>query len=140
MKNTFFALITAFVLLSCQDKKAENFNLDLLNGYWEIEEVTLADGSKKEYKMNENIDFFEIKSDSGFRKKVTPQFDGTYLVNDADEKIKIEKLADGTYISYKTAYATWKEKIVTLSEAQLILENKQQIKYQYKKPIPFTIK
>lgn len=140
MKNVLFAFLTAFVLLSCQEKKAETFNPNLLNGYWEIEEVTLADGSKKEYKMNENIDFFEVKNDSGFRKKVMPQFDGTYLVNDTDEKIKIEKLADGTYISYKTAYATWKEKIVTLTEAQLILENKQNIKYQYKKPIPFTVK
>lgn len=140
MKNSILTLFTAVVFLSCQEKKVETFDVNLLNGYWEIQEVTMADGSKKEYKMNETIDFFEVKNQAGFRKKVAPQFDGTYLINDADEKIKIEKTTDATYISYKTDYATWKEKIITLTKEQLILENKQHIKYQYKKPIPFSLK
>ena len=140
MKNLFLSLFTTLLFVSCQEKKAESFDVNLLNGYWEIEQVTLSDGTKKEYKINENVDFFEIKKDSGFRKKVAPQLDGTYLVNDSEEKIKIEKSADGTYISYKTDYATWKEKIKTLTKEQLILENDQNIQYQYKHPIPFTVK
>lgn len=140
MKNLFLSIFTTFLFVSCQEKKAESFDVNLLNGYWEIEQVTLSDGTKKEYKINENVDFFEIKKDSGFRKKVAPQLDGTYLVNDSEEKIKIEKSADGTYISYKTDYATWKEKIKTLTKEQLILENDQNIQYQYKHPIPFTVK
>ena len=140
MKNLFLSIFTTLLFVSCQEKKAESFDVNLLNGYWEIEQVTLSDGTKKEYKINENVDFFEIKKDSGFRKKVAPQLDGTYLVNDSEEKIKIEKSADGTYISYKTDYATWKEKIKTLTKEQLILENDQTIQYQYKHPIPFTVK
>lgn len=140
MKNFLITLFISVLFVSCQEKKAETFDVNLLNGYWEIEQVTLSDGTKKEYKINENIDFFEIKKDSGFRKKVAPQLDGTYLVNDSEEKIKIEKSADGTYISYKTDYATWKEKIKTLTKEQLILENDQNIQYQYKHPIPFTVK
>jgi hypothetical protein len=140
MKNFLIALFTVLACVSCQEKKAEVFDLNLLNGYWEIEQVILADGTKKEYKINQNVDYFEIKNEVGFRKKVAPQFDGTYLVNDADEKINIEKSAEGTYISYKTTYATWKEKIKVLNPEQLILENKQNIQYQYKKSIPFTIK
>lgn len=140
MKNYFLVLFTAVVFISCQEKKAESFDVNLLNGYWEIEQVTLADGTIKEYKINENIDFFEIKNDMGFRKKVTPQLDGKYLVNDSDEKIKIEKTPEGTYISYKTKFASWKEKITALNREQLILENEQNIQYQYKKPTPFTVK
>lgn len=140
MKKYLLTLFTAVVFVSCQEKRAEPFDLNLLNGYWEIEYVIVSDGSKKEYKINENVDYFEIKNDVGFRKKVTPQFDGTYLVNNTDEKITIEKSAEGTYISYKTAYATWKEQITVLTPGQLILKNKQNIQYQYKKPVPFTIK
>lgn len=140
MKNYILSLLTMVVFVSCKEKKAESFDLNLLNGYWEIEQVTMADGKVKEYKMNETIDFFEVKKDTGFRKKVAPQLDGTYLVNDAFEEIKIEKEAQGTFIQYKTSFATWKEKIITLTAGQLILENKQNIKYQYKKPIPFTLK
>jgi hypothetical protein len=140
MKKLLLLLFTAVVFVSCQEKKAETFDINLLNGYWEIEQVILSDGSRKDYKINENVDFFMVKSDTGFRKKVKPQLDGSYLVNESDEKLSIEKTAEGTFISYKTAYATWKEKITVLTAEQLILENNQKIKYQYKKPIPFTIK
>jgi len=140
MKNLFLSLFAAVLFVSCQEKQTETFDLNLLNGYWEIEQVTTADGLKKEYKMSEYIDFLEIKKDSGFRKKVTPQLDGTYLVNDSDEKIKIEKTAEGTYILYSTAYAKWREKIKTLTKIQLIVENDQNIQYQYKKSTPFTVK
>ena len=108
MKNFILSLFTVFILTSCQEKKAEIFDVNLLNGYWEIEKVTMADCIKKEYKMSETVDFFEVKNDSGFRKKVKTQLDGTYLVNDSEEEIKIEKSAEGTFISYKTDYATWK--------------------------------
>jgi hypothetical protein len=140
MKNLLLSFLTTVLFVSCQEKKPEIVDLNLLNGYWEIEHVTTADGSKKEYTMNANIDFFEVKNDSGFRKKVAPQYDGTYFVNDSDEKIQIEKTPEGTYISYKTAYAAWKEKIITLTSTELILENKQNIQYHYKKPTPFTLK
>ena len=139
MKNLllFFTLILS---VSCQEQKTETFDVNLLNGYWEIEQVTLADGTLKKYKINETIDFFEIKNDSGFRKKVTPQLNGSYLVNDLEEKIKVVKTSDGTYIIYQTEFAKWKEKIKTLTKDQLILENEQQIQYQYKHPISFTKK
>ena len=140
MKNFLFAFVAVALFTSCQEKKAETFDENLLNGYWEIEQVTMSDGTKKEYKMSEAIDFFEIKNDSGYRKKVTPQIDGTYLVNDSDENIKVEKTNKGTFISYKTDYAKWKEEIIELTADQLILENDQHIQYQYKKPIPFTVK
>lgn len=140
MKRLIPLLLVFVVSVSCQDSKTQNFDVSQLNGYWEIEQVTLADGSKKDYDMNEDIDFFEVKKDSGFRKKVKPQFDGTYVVNDAYEKIKIIKSKEGTFISYQTDYATWKEQIVALTKDQLILENQQKVKYQYKKPIPFSVK
>lgn len=140
MKKLLFSLFLVLIFISCQEKTQETIDVNLLNGYWEIEHVTMADGSKKEYKMSETIDFFEVKQDSGFRKKVYPQLDGTYLVNDSDEKITIEKSSKGTYIHYKTSYAKWKERIMTLTKEQLIVENDQNIQYQYKKPIPFTVK
>lgn len=140
MKNLLIPLFTAFILISCQGKKQENFDVNLLNGYWEIEQVTLANGSEKEYKINETIDYFDVKTDSGFRKKVTPQLDGTYLVNDNDEKLTIERAKNGTFIHYKTDYAKWKEQVKTLTKEQLILVNDQNIEYQYKHPTPFTVK
>lgn len=140
MKNLILTLFTVLFFASCQGNKAEPIDVNLLNGYWEIENVTLADGTLKEYKMNETIDFITVKNDSGFRKKVKPQFDGTYLINDVDEKFTILKSPEDTFIAYKTDYAAWKEKIESVSKEQLILVNDQEIRYQYKRPTPFTVK
>lgn len=140
MKKILFSLFIGLVLISCQDKKQEDFDINLLNGYWEIERVTMANGSEKEYKINETIDFFEVRMDSGFRKKVLPQLKGSYLVNDAYEKLTIHKAKNGIFIYYATDYAKWKEQIKVLTKNKLILTNDQNIEYQYKHPTPFTVK
>ena len=52
MKKLIFSIFTTLILISCQEKKQENLDINLLNGYWEIEEVIMADGSQKEFKVN----------------------------------------------------------------------------------------
>ena len=60
-------------------------DLKRLNGYWEIEKVSLPDGTVKEYKVNPTIDYVQIDGLKGFRKKVHPKLDGTYdASNDAE--------------------------------------------------------
>jgi len=139
MKNITLLLFTSLVLLSCSDKVDKN-DLDKLNGYWEIEKVVTSDDKEKEYSINPTIDFFQLKGKSGFRKKVMPQLDGKYLVDDLSEAITVSEEKDKFYITYKTNYATWKEEITALSEDKLVLKNSHDMEYHYKKPIPFTLK
>ena len=126
-------------LLSCKQSFVEA-DLQHLNGYWEIEKVVLPDGDKKEYKVNETIDFFKIDQNKGFRKKVMPQIDGTYLTNNIQETVKVG-LIDGTAsIYYSTSYAQWKEEIIELSKDKLVIKNQQDLEYHYKRPVKFSIK
>ena len=126
-------------LLSCKQSFVEA-DLQHLNGYWEIEKVILPDGDKKEYKVNETIDFFKIENKKGFRKKGMPQIDGTYLTNNIQETVKVE-LIDGTVsIYYRTSYAQWKEEIIELSKDKLVIKNQQDLEYHYKRPIKFSEK
>lgn len=111
-----------------------------INGYWEIEEAVMPDGEKKEYKVNPTIDYFEIKGKTGFRKKVMPQMDGTYLQNDLSEKISISQKDGKTYINYATQYAKWQEEILELNDEELVVKNQHNMEYHYKKPIPFSVK
>ena len=79
MKRISFLLVTlllicfasSLTLVSCKSD-VKTTDLEKLNGYWEIKEVTLADGETKDYKVNETIDFFEVKDKVGFRQKVMP--------------------------------------------------------------------
>ena len=127
------------LLMSCKQTITES-DLNNLNGYWEIEKVILPDGDKKEYKVNETIDFFKIENKNGFRKKVMPQIDGTYLTNNIQETVKVD-LIDGTAsIHYSTSYAQWKEEIIELSKDKLVIKNQQDLEYHYKRPIKFSEK
>ena len=88
MKNYLYLVFLTTALISCTSKPKKE-DIVKLNGYWEIEKVVFSNGSKKEYTYNESYDYFQIKENSGFRKKVMPQLDGRFLVNNQLEKIKI---------------------------------------------------
>ena len=100
----------------------------------------LPDGEKKEYKINETIDFFKVENKKGFRKKMMPQFDGTYLTNDINEDLEIIIKDEHATIKYTTEFANWEETIIKLTAEKLVLKNKQELEYHYKRPVPFTVK
>lgn len=132
-------ILFIFTLISCHsDVKSED--LKKLNGYWEIKEVTLADGKTKDYKVNETIDYFSIKNTIGFRQKVMPQFDGKFKTNDIKETIKIVENKNVFYIEYNTQYGKWKEEIITLEDSLLVLKSKENLEYTYKRFRPFSFK
>lgn len=132
-------LLLAIITVSCGNTISDE-DIALLNGYWEIETAQMPDGSEKEYKVNPIIDYFEIKENKGIRKKVMPQVDGTYRVNDTSEDIAITNEDNKTYISYTTDFSKWKEQIIDIDAEHLVLKNEQGIEYNYKKPEPFSIK
>lgn len=132
-------LFISIVLISCQsDVKKEDLNK--LNGYWEIKQVKLADGEKKDYKVNETIDYFELKDNAGFRQKVMPQFDGKFRTNGIKENIKIVEKENNSFIEYNTNYGKWQEKIIELADSTLVLKNKDNLEYTYKKFKPISFK
>ena len=139
MKKKFLLIVFIGFLNSCQ-QKITSADLINLNGYWEIVKAVTADGTKKEYKVNETIDYFDIKNKKGFRKKVMPQLNGTYLVNNQQESIEVEAKEGKTFLNYTTTYAKWKEQIISLTKDKLVLKNEQNHTYFYKKPIPFSVK
>ncbi len=139
MKNIVLFFLILFSFISCNQKVSQK-ELKNLNGYWEIEKVILENGTNRDYTINETIDFFEIKNDTGFRKKVAPQFNGKYLVNDVFEKIKIKTENDAVFIVYITSYSNWKEEIIELTKERLVVKNDSNVEYHYKKSIPFSLK
>ena len=138
MKKILFLFVLSTVL-SCKQKISDADILNL-NGYWEIEKVILPDGEKKEYNINETVDFFKVANNKGFRKKVMPQVDGTYLTNDISENLEVTVKDGNATIKYTTEFANWEETIIELTAEKLVLKNKQELEYHYKRPIPFTVK
>jgi hypothetical protein len=139
MKKAVGFLVLTLMLISCKQTITSK-DIAKINGYWEIEKVELPNGEDKDYKINPTIDYFEVKNNKGFRQKVMPQFDGTYLTNNLKETIEITEESDDFYINYATQYGKWKEEIIEIQDSVLVLKNKENIEYHYKKSIPFSVK
>ena len=139
MKKTIIIFLLGILLVSCKQTISDK-DVAKINGYWEIQKVELPEGGKKEYKVNETIDFFQIKDNKGFRQKVMPQLDGTYLTNDIKETVSISNKEGNYYINYSTNYGKWKEEIVEIKDSILVLKNEANLEYHYTRQVPFSLK
>lgn len=131
IKHIIIAL-TISLSISCNKKITEK-DLPLLNGYWEIEKVVLADKSVKIYDVNTTYDYIELKNNNGFRKKVYPQLFGKYQTNDDSESFTIAQKNDTWEMLYTAEGNKWIETLVSLSEKSFVVKNAQGIEYFYKK-------
>ena len=132
MKNIFSFLFIVFLFVGCQ-QNITPADIAKINGYWEIEKVVFEKGKDKEYGMNESYDFFQISNNKGIRKKVMPQLDGTFLVNDVYENVTVRFADDKVFFDYSTPFMKWSEELIALSDKKLIVLNKEKMEYHYKK-------
>ena len=133
MKNIVRFLLVSLFFISCQ-QKIQPEDISKINGYWEIEKVVFDQGDDKEYGINESYDYFQIdKNNIGFRKKVMPQLDGSFLVNDTFENLEIRFEDDKAFLDYSTPYAKWSEELIAVSDEELVLINTEKKEYHYKK-------
>jgi len=139
MKKIFGILVIALLFVGCK-QKITPADVTKINGYWEIEKVVFEDGKEKQYGMNESFDYFRIdKNSTGIRKKVMPQLDGTFLVNDTFENVKIRFTEDQTFLDYSTPYMKWSEEILALTPSELVVLNAEKKEYHYKKTGPINL-
>ncbi len=135
-KSLFFGLI--FLLVGCSDKVSKQ-SIPQLNGYWEIKKVIFPDGNSKDYKVSTTIDFIQLEGMKGFRKKVQPQFDGTYDTSDDAELFVIKELDDVFQILYKTEFSEWSETLVNLHPNTFSVINEDGIRYNYQRYEPLKV-
>ena len=128
-----------FLAISCTSKVTKE-DISKLNGYWEIKQVKMATGETKDYKVNETIDYFEVKNNVGFRQKVMPQFNGKFMTNGIKETIKIKEGKNSFFIEYNVDKNNWQEEIIAIADSTLVLKNIENIEYTYKKFKPFSFK
>ncbi|BFM41908.1 lipocalin family protein [Flavobacterium sp. CFS9] len=138
MKNTFMILVLSLLLVSCK-QEIKPADIAKLNGYWEIEKVVFDKGEDKDYGMNENFDYFNIKGTKGTRTKVMAQLDGTFLTTDTFEDVSVRFKGDQVFLDYKTDYAKWSEELISVSDETFVVKNDQNKEYHYKKTGPVNL-
>ena len=109
-----------------------------LNGYWEIKQADLPEGISKEFRFSEWVDYIEVDSLSGFRKKVKPQIDGNFITSEDAEKFTVKVENDSINLYYSTPYANWKETVLSSEEDELVVLNRDGIIYTYRRFTPYS--
>jgi hypothetical protein len=136
MKKYFYVLLLQIGLISCTSKPSKE-SIVKINGYWEIEKVVFPDGNKKAYQVNQFIDNINLKNSVGTRQKMAPQLDGSFLNGALQDKIRVVDSAGSYFLKTQSNFTKWKEKIISVSDDELVLENETKITYYYKKFIPY---
>ena len=131
--NSFIVLL--IILYSCSGDN----NIEILNGYWEIQSVKKGGTLIKKYPFSNTVDFFYIKDLEGYRKKVTPRSDGRFMVTLHQANLNVTK-ENGEYIlRYLNKSKTYFEKIKKIDSQQLIILDKEGYIYKYNRYIPIEI-
>jgi hypothetical protein len=139
MKNIVSIVLLSILLVSCE-QQIQPSDVVKINGYWEIEKVVFDEGEDKEYGANQNYDYFQIgKNNQGIRKKVAPQLNGTFLVNDTYENVSVRFQDGKTYLDYSTPYMQYSEEVIELTADELVITNAQKKEFHYKKATAINI-
>ena len=115
---------------SCIEKQVIDINL--LNGYWEIQYVKQDNKLLKTYPFSGIIDYFEIKNGKGLRKKVMPKIDGKFEASLHKIDFNISQKNGKTTLEYIDKNNTFMETIVKLDSTELFITNKENYIYHYK--------
>ena len=124
-------LFLLILCLGCKNKITPS-ELDLINGYWNINHITHKNETFYPKGAAKLLDFYVVNDREGVRKKVQPQLDNKFLVTEDLNNFKIIFKAEKYYLSFRTVWDQWQEKIVELSENKLVLEH-QEKRYHYKR-------
>ena len=124
--------MVSLVVFSCKEKVTLG-QMDKIKGYWQITKVETSEGEKKEYPVNENYEYFDIKGKTGFHKKVRWQPMGTFLVDDLQEKMTASEKDGQVVLDFSSDFGKHSEKVIELSDSLLVLESQEGSDFYYKK-------
>ena len=136
MKPTHILLILTLILTSCNNTPTEE-EIDNLNGYWEIKRVEKEAENPREYSFNQMVDHIQVEGQEGVRRKVRPQFDGSFIASEDEEFFSIEIEGDSINLYYETPFSSWKETLISSSQDEIELLNQYGIRYTYQRFTPY---
>lgn len=125
-------LLCCLLLAACRDQVAKA-DLNGLNGYWEIKKVEAPGSEAREYGLNPAIDYIQVKHLAGYRKKLHPQADGSFLTSDDAVFFRITE-QDGHFVLVSQGNGDqWAERLLYLEPNAFGLLSAGQVAYHYQR-------
>ena len=131
MKYKIYCIFALIVLNSCSSNPEKY--IEHITGYWQITQVEKNNKLIKKYTISATIDYFKVESNlTGFKKKVTPTFQGSFIITKHHTPFSLKIENDSLNIYYINEDITIKETILKASKKELIITNSNGLKYTYK--------
>ena len=129
MKKTLLVI----VLLAMGCKSNPDKHIKFIEGYWEIESVYKDNQLLRTFKINSGIDYFKINADlKGFRKKLKPNFNGTFETSKDVLNFKIEIQNNGLFLNYIDNATSFSEEVLEANKEKLVIKSNSGLVYNYK--------
>ena len=125
------ALLLFTTLNSCNSDI--NSYIPFIEGYWEIVSVTKDQKKIKDYKISGSIDYFKVNPDlSGYRKKMTPRFDGAFEMSQHESNFTLSVIDHHLWLNYTNNGVYYREEIIRANNSSLVISNADGFLYTYK--------
>ena len=136
MKKLF--VLICLCAVGCKSNPTDR--IDSIEGYWEIESVYKDDKLIKIFKISPSIDYFKIdKGSIGFRKKLKPNFNGTFETSKDVLNFEIEIQNNTLFLNYIDNATKFSEEVLLASTEKLVLKNNRGFVYNYKTYKPLDL-
>lgn len=123
------ALFTVVLLTSCGSNISDQ--LIHIEGYWNIENVTLPDGSEREFPFSNHMDHFEIEGKQGIKYRVSPTYDGGFVNYGSPVNFTCEELDGELQLLFKDGEQSYTQTVVEATETELVLQHENGTIYTY---------
>ena len=131
MKKIGFVIIICFQFTYCDNYEIDD--IKRIEGVWEVYSVSSKDEVFYPKGKSPLIDYYTFHSDSaGVKKKLKPKLNKTFSSSLDKIIFKIEVDNDIVYLNYISKTNSWRERILKLTDKDLIISN-DKFKYHYKR-------
>ncbi|MGJ8684182.1 MAG: lipocalin family protein [Nonlabens sp.] len=124
-------LLIAFITItSCSNNATEMVNS--MEGYWNIETVTLPDGTEREFPFSNHMDHFEIEGSMGVKNRVSPTYDGQFVNYGSPVPFTWETVDGKVVLTFKDGEGRHQQTLKKCNESTLVLLHENGTEYIYK--------
>lgn len=136
-------IVIGFIMIvwlqSCQQSQSA-YDLNKLQGYWQISSVKKQGELVTQYQVSLIIDYWQLNEDSsGFRKKVMPNLEGKFVITQHQMPFTVRPKKDHVQVAYDDNGNNYVEQIITLEDSLLVITNSEFMEYTYKRYKPLDL-
>lgn len=132
MKKLIYLLLIV-VFISCSNNEEK---IKAIEGYWNIDEVILPNGSEREFPFSNHMDHFEIDGFKGVKNRVSPTYDGSFVSYGDPVSFVWEEKKGDLWLSFKQGEQAYSQKVDKATEETLVLIHDNGTRYTYKAYTP----